>query len=451
MTALQLHDYQEVCKAFIQPEGGRGLFLDMGLGKTATCLRALTPEMLPALVCAPKRVAEEVWPEEVPKWRPDLTVAVAKGGPAARQRALDSGADVVVIGRDNLAQAVPVAGKFKTFIIDELSGFKSRASQRWKQARKITRLPNVTRVWGLTGTPSPNGLMDMWAQMYLLDNGASLGKTIGGYRERYFVAGRQLPTGVVTEWNLRPGADKRIHKLMETTAISMATEGRLDLPPVTYNDVQVPMTPAIKQLYKTMKQDMVASTELLGLGPGTMFSAPTAAALSNKLAQITAGFMYHDDSDLTGGTYDVLHREKARAALEIVEGTGSPVVIAYWFKAELAILQETFGSRAHTVDSPGVVQAWNRGDIPVLLLHPASAGHGLNLQYGGHTLIWTTLPWSLELYQQTNKRLPRQGQKHPVVIHRLLTPRTVDGAKADVLAEKKTVQDALLDHLDSPL
>lgn len=450
MTPLKLHDYQEVCKAFIQPEGGRGLFLDMGLGKTATCLRALTPEMLPVLVCAPKRVAEEVWPEEVPKWRPDLTVAVAMGTPRQRQRALDSGADIIVIGRDNLAQAVPVAKKFHTFIIDELSGFKSRSSVRWKEARKITRLANITRVWGLTGTPSPNGLLDMWSQMYLLDEGAALGKTIGGYKERYFVPGRQLPSGVVTEWNLRPGADKRIHTLMETTAISMGTEGRLELPPETVNDVVVPFTPQGKQVYKTMKQDMVVNVDILGVGD-VAFSAPTAAALSNKLAQITAGFMYHDDSDLTGGTYDVLHREKARAALEIVEGTGSPVVVAYWFKAELDILKETFGKLAHTMDEPGVAQAWNRGEIPVLLLHPASAGHGLNLQYGGHTLIWTTLPWSLELYQQTNKRLPRQGQKHPVVIHRLITPRTIDGAKVDVLEEKKTVQQALLDHLDSPL
>lgn len=448
MAELKLEPYQEEAVRWITRPGGSGLFLDMGLGKTAISLSALTPEMLPALVTAPKRVTEEVWPVEVPKWRPDLTYAVAMGNPAARERALRSGADIVIISRDNLADAVPFAKGFRTFVIDELSGFKSRAAKRWKQARQITRSPSITRVWGLTGTPTPNGMLDLWPQLYLLDSGAALGKTIGGYRERYFVAGRQLPSGIVTEWKIRPGAAQRIHTLLETTCISMESEGRVDLPPIHINDVVVPLPATARRLYKTMKDDMVVNLDILG---GEVHTAGNAAAVSGKLAQISAGFMYVDDADLREGAWDLVHREKMRALQEIVEGTGSPVLVAYWFKAEEALIRETLGTAAHTMDETGVVAAWNRGEVPVLLVHPASAGHGLNLQFGGHTIVWTTLPWSLELYQQTNKRLPRRGQAHPVIVHRLLSPHTVDYARADVLAEKKSIQQALLDHLESPI
>lgn len=449
MTDLKLEPYQEEAVRWITRPGGSGLLLDMGLGKTAISLSALTPEMLPALVTAPKRVAEEVWPVEVPKWRPDLTVAVAMGGPAARERALRSGADIVVISRDNLGDAVPFAKGFSTFIIDELSGFKSRASKRWKQARQITRSPSVTRVWGLTGTPAPNGMLDLWPQLFLLDQGAALGKTIGGYRERYFVPDGQLPSGIITGWKLRPGADKRIHTLLETTCISMESEGRVELPPIHVNDVVVPLPPAARRVYKTMKDDMVVNMDILG--QEVISTAGNAAAVSGKLAQISAGFLYDDDVYAADRQWTMVHREKMRALQEIVEGTGSPVLVAYWFKAEEAMIRDTLGAAAHTMDEPGVVAAWNRGEIPVLLVHPASAGHGLNLQFGGHTIVWTTLPWSLELYQQTNKRLPRRGQAHPVIVHRLLSPHTVDYARADVLAEKKSIQQALLDHLESPI
>lgn len=443
---LKLHDYQETAVAFLRGRRQAALLLDMGLGKTASSLRALTPEMLPALVCAPKRVAEEVWPVEVPKWRPDLRVAVAAGNPRQRKAALESGADIVVIGRDNLADAIDYAGKFPTFVIDELSGFKSRASQRWKAAKKIRA--HSRQVWGLTGTPSPNGLLDLWAPMFLIDGGESLGTSIGGFRERYFTAGRRMPNGIVTEWIIRPGAEARIHALLERSALSMTTDGRIDLPPVTYNYVQVPMSPAVRRAYKQMKDDLVTDAEILG---GAVHSASNAGVLSNKLEQITAGFMYSDDAEFNGREYTTIHREKVAAVREIVEGTGSPVVVAYWFQAELDLLKEGLGEMAHTIDEPGVVAAWNAGNIPVLLAHPGSAGHGLNLQHGGHTLIWATLPWSLELYQQMNKRLPRQGQKNPVVIHHLMTPKTVDDAKKLVLTEKASVQDALMAHLESPL
>jgi Superfamily II DNA/RNA helicases, SNF2 family len=450
VTALQLHDYQRQAVQFIQERRKAGLFLDMGLGKTAISLTALNADSLPALVTAPKRVAENVWEAEAALWRPDLRVVVAKGTPKTREAALASGADIVVIGRDNLADAVPHAHRFKTLIMDELSGWKSRASIRWKAAKKITQAPSVTHVWGLTGTPTPNGLLDLWPQMFLLDGGNRLGTTLGGYRERYFVAGRQLPNGVITEWNLRPGADKRIHKLLEDLCLSMDTDGKVDLPPVTYNTISVPLPPKVRQIYKSMKNDLVADMTVLG---GEIHSAVNAAVLTSKLAQICAGFMYVDDADIRDRAYDVLHKEKVAALKEIVEGTGSQVLVAYRFQAELDLLKEGLGSLAHTLDEDGVIQRWNSntGQVPVLLAHPASAGHGLNLQHGGHTMVWATVPWSLEEYMQMNKRLARQGQKHPVIIHHLIAPHTVDEAVLQRLAEKKSVQQALLDHLDSPL
>lgn len=450
-SALELHDYQKVAVEFIRTRKRAGLLLDMGLGKTAISLRALEPESLPALVTAPKRVAEEVWPIEVPKWRPDLRIALAAGTPKKREAALQMAragkADIVVIGRDNLADAVDYAGDFKSFIMDELSSFKTRSSIRWKMAKKITK--NMPYVWGLTGTPTTDGaLLDLWPQMYLLDGGESLGTTLGGYRERYFTPGRQLPNGVIIDYNLRPGADKRIHVLLEKTCLSMSTEGRVKLPPTTFNNVTVPLPPAVRRVYKQLKDDLVVDMSLLG---GEIHSAANAAVLTNKLSQITAGFLYVDDADLRGHEYKVLHKEKVNALKEIIDGTGSPVLVAYRFQAELDLLKEGLGPMAHTIDEPNVVARWNAGEIPVLLAHPASAGHGLNLQHGGHTMVWATLPWSLEEYMQMNKRLARQGQQHPVVIHHLLAPKTVDLAVLQALQTKKSIQDAVMDHLESPL
>lgn len=450
MTALQLHDYQVQAVEFLRARRKAGLFLDMGLGKTAICLTALNADSLPALVTAPKRVAENVWEAEAALWRPDLRVVVAKGSPKTREAALASGADIVVIGRDNLADAVPHAGRFRTLIMDELSGWKNRASIRWRAAKKITQAPSVTHVWGLTGTPSPNGYMDLWSQMFLLDGGLRLGTTLGGYRNRYFVPSGQLANGVVTGWDPRPGAMPRINKLLDDMCLSMGTDGRVDLPPTTMNTIYVPLPPKVRQVYKAMKNDLVADLDLLG---GEVHSAMNAAVLTSKLAQICAGFLYVDDADIRGGQYDVLHKEKVAALKEIVDGTGSQVLVAYRFKAELDLLKEGLGSLAHTLDEDGVIPRWNTatGQVPVLLVHPASAGHGLNLQHGGHTMVWATVPWSLEEYMQTNKRLARQGQKHPVVIHHLVAPHTVDEAVLQRLGEKKSVQQALLDHLDSPL
>lgn len=397
---------------------------------------------------APKRVAENVWSAEVANWRPDLTVTVVAGTPAQRRRALASKADIHVIGRDNQPDVFNAAkaGRWSTLVLDELSGYKSSKSNRFKLMKRVRRY--FPHVWGLTGTLAPNGLMDLWAQTYLLDGGERLGKTLTAYRTRFFYEGARLPSGVVTEWLLRPGAEKRIHMLLEDLYLSMKTDGRIQLPPVTHNVVEVPLPPKVRKLYKTMKNDLVVNLDILG---GEVHTADTAAALSTKLSQICAGFMYHDDADLRGQTYDIIHHEKIRALEEIVNGTGSPVLVFYRFKAERDMVKAAFPKSVHTVEEPDLQARWNRGEFPILLAHPASIGHGLNLQHGGHTAVWLSETWNLEEYQQANKRLARQGQENPVVIHHLVSPGTVDKAIVDALERKKTIQDALMDHLESPL
>lgn len=446
----KLHDYQVVARDFLRSRDIGALFLDMGLGKTAISLTALEPRHFPVLVVAPKRVAENVWHHEAKLWRPDLRVRVAKGSPAQRAEALaNETAHVVVLGRDNLRDALKVKRQrpFRTLILDELSGFKSHTSIRFKAARKLIETTGIEHVWGLTGTPSPNGLLDLWSQIFLLDQGKRLGKNITAYRNRWFFVKRKLPTtGVVTEWGLRPNAEQEIHAALEDIALSMGTEGRIHLPPVTENTIEVELSAAHRKVYKSMKDDMVA---VLGL---ESFTSKNAAVTTSKLAQISAGFLYVDDADLHGGAYTELHSTKAKTVLEVVEGTGgSPVLVFYHYKAELDLLKRELGKLAHTMDEPDVVERWNRGEIPVLLAHPASAGHGLNLQHGGHTIVWTTLPWSLEEWKQANKRLARQGQKHAVVIHVVQTKRTVDLIQRIALDDKDAVEGALLAHLESPL
>lgn len=403
------------------------------------------------LVTAPKRVAENVWEEEARIWRPDLSVAIASGTAAQRKRALDSDADIVVISRDNLADAERVAPQFRTFVMDEMSSFKNRSAKRWRAARKISLATNIPHVWGLTGSPSPQGLMDLWAQVYLLDRGERLGKTLTAFRDRYFSAGDRLPSGVVTRWDLKDGAAEAIHRKLEDICLSMSSEGRIDLPPTTINEVAVRLPSKAKQVYRLMKTEFVVGAELLGMAETEDFyTASSAAILSNKLAQISAGFLYSDEADLTGA-YVVLHREKVSAVREIVDGTGSPVLVFYRYRPELEMLQEAFKGEAFTSDEPDLQRRWNAGEFPVLLLHPASAGHGLNLQHGGRTAVWTSLPQSLEEWEQANKRLARQGQKHPVVIHVLMSPGTIDRHIRGALDRKTSVQQALLDHLESPV
>lgn len=452
-TKFELRPYQQVGVEYLRGRKRAALLWDMGLGKTATTLTALTDDMLPALVVAPKRVAEHVWPTEVPLWRPDLTVEAAVGDPQRRAGILAHGpADIVTIGRDVLPTAVPHTGRFKTIILDELSSFKDRSTRRWKAAKKITA--DKEYVWGLTGTPASNGLMDLWAQVYLLDRGERLGTALTQFRARYFTAGRQLPSGVTIDWNLRPGADQDIYQKIEDICMSLDTEGLVDLPPVTHNRLVVQLPSKVKKLYRDMKQDFVAdlkdfqNLKQVGLSEHT---ASSAGVLTVKLSQIAAGILYSDDFAGQERTTTVLHTAKVDAVKEIMEGNGgSPVLLFYQFQAERDLFLQEFPWAA-TVDTPNFVARWNEGELPLLIAHPESIGHGLNLQHGGHTIVWTSPTWSLESYAQANKRLARSGQQHPVVIHELVAEGTINADVYDVLAEKKTVEQALIDHLTSPI
>lgn len=448
----KLRDYQVLSRDYLRSHDRAALFLDMGLGKTASSLDAMEPKHLPALVVAPKRVAESVWPLEAAIWRPDLTVAVAKGQPEARLRELSrEDADIVVIGRDNLRDALKVRRrtKFKTLVIDELSGYKTRASVRWKTAKAIVKRDSLAHVWGLTGTPSPNGYHDLWAQVYLLDQGERLGKTLTEFRRRYFAPGLRLANGVIASWNIQPGAKEEIDALLEDLCLAMGTDGRIELPPVTENHVEIELPTTARAIYRDMKRDMVVNLDLIG---GEIHTAKNAAVLTGKLSQIGAGFLYVDDADIRGRQYKLLHNEKVKAVQEVIESDHvGGVLVFYRFTPERDQLLKALGDQAHTIDEPGVIEAWNRQEIPVLLAHPASAGHGLNLQYGGHTIVWTTLDWDLELWQQANKRLARSGQEHPVVIHCIMGKRTVDYLVRASLDGKDDVQAGLLEHLESPL
>jgi SNF2 family DNA or RNA helicase len=428
---VKLHGYQRRAVEHLHANPRAALLMEMGLGKTATVLTALTPEHLPALVVAPKRVADHVWPAERDHWRPDLSLVVAKGTPTQRCAALQAGADVTVIGRDVLADAIK--GRYATVVLDELSGFKDRSTARWKAARKLA-VP-ATHVWGLTGTPTPNGLMDLWAQIGLLDNGQRLGHTLGGFRERFFRPTDRLPNGVVIGWELRDGADATIHALISDIALSMKAADLLtDLPPLTVNVVAVGMPPGSRSFYQTLKRDLVADLDALDVP----IAASSAGVLTNKLSQVAAGFVYDENKDARW-----LHYDKLDVLAEVLDEADGSVLVFYRYRAEAEAIRTRFPA-ARMVDSPGALTEWNKGKVPLLLAHPASAGHGLNLQDGGHVIVWTSLDWSLELWQQANGRLARQGQKNPVIVHVLQSEDTVDESILLRLQGKATVQDALM-------
>jgi hypothetical protein len=440
---VKLHDYQEVARDFLRGRPQAGLFLDLGLGKTATTLSALEPRHLPALVVAPKRVTEHVWPAERGLWRPDLSLALAVGDPRQRQAALAERADLTVISRDNLKDAKP---GYRTIVLDELSSFKAgHSGVRWKLARKLTA--KATNVWGLTGTPTPNGYLDLWPQIFLLDRGERLGTSVVGYRNRYFVATQHVWNGrqmVPVGYELRPGAEQKIKELLEDICLYMEAADYLPGVPPTYNTIEVDLPASIRKLYRQMESDLVMDMEMIG---GEVYSAANQAVLTNKLAQITAGFIFSDAQD---GTYTELHNAKLDALQEVRDGTGDNLLVFYSYLPEAARIRKAFPD-AMMLDDSGAISGWMRGEVSMLLCHPASAGHGLNLQSGGHTIVWSSMTWDLELYMQANGRLDRQGQQHPVIIHKLICPDTVDVAMNDRLDSKESTQDSLLGHMRSPI
>lgn len=428
---LRLHDYQVRAVKHLQANDRAGLFLEPGLGKTATVLTALTPDHLPAMVIAPKRVAQHVWPTETEKWRPDLTCVPAVGTRAQRQVSINKGADITVVTRDNLSdpECLQLARRCQTLVIDESSSFKSSSSKRFKYARALSKA--APRCWILTGTPTPNGLLDLWSQVFLLDHGDRLGTGITKYRNKWFSPGRQLASGVVTEWIPHPHSFSQITTRLDDICLSMKAADYLTMPDRIMTDHLADTTRSVMRVYEDMLKTLVADL------PRTSIAAANAAVATNKLSQIAAGAMYLPD-----GTTHHLHDFKTDVVGEILEGTTSPVLLFYNYAFERERLLDKF-PYAYTTDMPHALDKWNAGEVPLLLAHPAAAGHGLNLQGGGHTIVWTTLPWSSELWQQANGRLWRQGQEHPVVIHRVLG-YPVDDAIALALDDKITLQDAVL-------
>lgn len=438
----QAHDYQKRATQLILDISRVGLFLDMGLGKTVITMTAIQElmydrfEVSRVLVIAPKRVAEDTWTREHAKWDhlQDLRISKVLGTVRQRQAALAEDADIYVIGRDNVVWLVEYLQRrqgwpFDMVVVDELSSFKNPQAKRFRALRKV--MPHVRRVVGLTGTPSPNGLMDLWAEVYLLDRGERLGGTLGAYREKYFRPGARNGY-VVYNWEALPGAKEKIEKRISDICVSMSAADYLTLPKRIDNIIPVQLSPAEMQTYKTMEQDQLLQIE------DEDVAALNAAAVMNKLLQIANGSVYSVD-----GSTIRIHDAKLEALEEIVDTTDSPVLVFYSFRHDLDAIRSRIKD-ARVLDNPKDIADWNAGSVRVLLAHPASVGYGLNLQEGGHVIVWYGLTWSLELYQQANARLYRQGQDKPVIIHHLIAEGTVDEDVMKALQHKDTSQAALL-------
>jgi len=438
-----MHAYQHQAVDFIIDKPYCGLLLEMGLGKTVSTLTAIDRllndrfEVAKVLVIAPLRVADATWVDEVQKWEhlKHLTISRVLGTETQRKQALRARADIYIINRENVAWLVgycDAGWPFDMVVIDELSSFKSAQAQRFKTLRQVR--PLMKRVVGLTGTPAPNGLIDLWAQMYLLDRGERLFPTIGRYRDAYFNPGRRNGH-VVFNYDLRDDGETRIHAKIADICMSMKAEDYIDLPDRIDNFVDVYLPPAVKKAYDEFEKKQVL--DLLD----AEITALNAAGLSNKLLQYANGAVYDDDKD-----YHEVHKAKLDALDEILEtSNGQPVLVFYTYKHDLERILTHFKKlKPKKLEGSEDIKDWNVGKIPLLLAHPASAGHGLNLQVGGNIIVWFGQTWSLELYQQANARLHRQGQKNAVIIHHLVARGTMDADVLKALGGKTDTQEALL-------
>ena len=441
------HEYQEYAIKFILSHPIAAILLEMGLGKSVITLTAIFDLTLDSflirkvLVIAPLRVARDTWPAEIEKWDHlnGLTYSVAIGSEAQRKAALLQRAQVYLINRENVDWLINDSGlpfDYDMVVIDELSSFKSHTSKRFRALRKVR--PNVKRIVGLTGTPSSNGLMDLWAEIGILDMGQRLGRYISHFRNAYFVPDKRNQQIIFT-YKPKPGAEEAIYRLISDITISMKNTDYLKLPDLVINEIPVLLSEDERQHYEIMKSEMVLSLK------GTEIDAVNAAALSNKLLQMANGAVY----DGNGGVIRI-HDRKLDALEDIIEAAnGKPVLIAYWYKHDLERIMERFP--AIQLDNAESIKRWNDGEIPVAVIHPASAGHGLNLQAGGSCLVWFGLTWSLELYQQTNARLWRQGQKDTVIIHHIVAKETIDEQVMKALKRKDKTQTALIDAVKANL
>lgn len=447
------HNYQRFATAYIEENPVSAIFLDMGLGKTVLTLTALADLLFDSfeahrvLVIAPLRVARDTWPDELAKWEhlSHLRFSVAVGTEPERKAALLNPADIYIINRENMQWLIEQSGlpfDFDTVVVDELSSFKSHQSKRFRSLMKVR--PKVKRIVGLTGTPSSNGLMDLWAEFRLLDMGKRLGRFIGQYRTDYFVPDKRNGQVIFTYKPL-PDAEKRIYEKISDITISMKSTDHLQMPELITAEYPVRISEPERDRYDEMKRVLVLQL------PDGEITAANAAALSNKLCQMANGAVYDD----TGGV-QYIHDRKLDALEDLIEAAnGKPLLVAYWFKHDLVRIAERLQARHipfSKLDTSESIARWNRGELPVALIHPASAGHGLNLQSGGNTIIWFGLTWSLELYQQTNARLWRQGQtSETVVIHHIIAKDTIDERIIKALSEKDRTQTALIDAVKATL
>ena len=447
------HEYQRYATEYIETHPVAAVLLDMGLGKTSITLTALNNLLFDSfkvrriLVIAPRRVARNTWGAEIEKWDHlnSLHYSVAVGTETERLSALRKQADIYLINRENVQWLITESGipfDFDMVVIDELSSFKNHQTKRFKALMKVR--PKVKRIVGLTGTPSSNGLMDLWAEFRLLDMGERLGRFIGQYRTSYFRPDKQNGQ-VVFSYKPLPGAEKQIYGKISDITISMKSTDHLRMPELINSRYTVYLSERENLWYAELKEELVLQL------PSGEVTAANAASLSGKLSQMANGAIYTD-----AGETVAIHERKLDALEDIIEAAnGKPVLVAYWFRHDLERITERLHKLkipCSRLDTDGSIRKWNAGEIPVALIHPASAGHGLNLQGGGNTLVWFGLTWSLELYQQTVARLWRQGQEsETVVVQHIITKGTIDERIMKALSEKDTTQAALIDAVKADL
>lgn len=441
------HSYQKYATNFIERNSIAALLLDMGLGKTSITLTALNNLLFDyfdvhrILVVAPLRVARTTRSDEIEKWDhlSNLTFAIAVGTEKERIAALGQKADITMINRENLQWLIEKSGQsfeYDMVVIDELSSFKNHQAKRFKALMKVR--PKVKRIVGLTGTPSSNGLMDLFAEFKILDMGVRLGRFIGQYRNAYFTPDK-MNGPIVYSYKPLPSAEKIIYEKISDITISMKATDHLKMPELIECETVVKMSEKEKKNYTTLKKELVLSI------PDGEITVANAASLSNKLSQMANGAIYFEDNEFV-----TIHDRKLDALEDLIESAnGKPLLVAYWFKHDLERIKERFDVRE--IKTSDDIKDWNDGKILVAVIHPASAGHGLNLQSGGSTLVWFGLTWSLELYQQTNARLYRQGQKNTVVIHHIITKGTIDEDIVKALKRKDKTQSSLIDAVKAKL
>jgi SNF2 family DNA or RNA helicase len=447
------HAYQTFATEFIESNAISAVLIACGLGKSIITLTAVQNllfdsfEVHKVLVIAPLRVARDTWPSEITKWDhlTLLRASVAVGSTVERLEALERKADLYIINRENvqwLIEESTLPFDFDMVVVDELSSFKNHRSKRFRALMK--HRPLVKRIVGLTGTPASNGLIDLWAQFKLLDKGVRLGRFIGSYRGAYFSPDKRNGQ-IVFSYKPAPGAEERIYRAIEDITISMKAQDHIKMPELVTNEYRVTLGDDERKVYDQLRKELVLDAS------GGQVTAANAASLSGKLLQLANGAVYTDN-----GNTIALHDRKLDALEDLIEAAnGQSVLVAYWFKHDLARIigrLEKLGLAFSTLDTSESIRVWNAGGLPVGLIHPASAGHGLNLQSGGNCLIWFGLTWSLELYQQTVARLWRQGQQsETVVVQHLITDKTIDERIMQVLSGKVQTQDALIEAVKAEL